>query len=76
MTDVRTKTMCKAVYLHLLAGMSLEAVGSELGLPVEDVKTMLLEYRTQVLGNPKHQPGTKSKKKALRKRPQGPKDAV
>jgi hypothetical protein len=68
MTDLKTKTQCKAVYLHLLAGMSLEAVGAELELPVEDVKKMLMEFRTRVLAYPKYQTSAKTCAKAKNKR--------
>jgi len=54
MDDRKRKQMCKAVYLHLLAGMSLESVAAELKLPVEEVKGLILTYRDQVLSHPQH----------------------
>lgn len=55
MSDVRTKRMCKAVYLHLLEGRSLEAVGTELGLPIYEVQALIYEYRDRVLSQQRYQ---------------------
>lgn len=46
MDDQRTKAMCKAVYLHVLAGKSMEAVSAELGLPILRLKRLFTSIAT------------------------------
>lgn len=45
MSDLRTKQMCQAVFLHVLAGQSLDAVAAELGLPVFEAQALIFECR-------------------------------
>ncbi len=50
---VDQKQMCRAAFLYLMVGKSLEGVAEEMGLSVAETKRILATFRARVLANTK-----------------------